>query len=94
MAPSSQSVIVTPAAVKQFADQLESSVRQLQIKGKKMRDATTAARAVWNDAKYDAFQKQLAGCMESLERFNKKGLKYSEFLHEKADLANRYLKRR
>ena len=43
---------------------------------------------------YKTFQKQLESCVADMERFNKEGQKYAEFLREKAALANKYLNRR
>ena len=54
---------------------------------------TLCDRIVWQDAKYVTFHKQITACLEDLERFSSTGLKYADFLREKAMLANRYLHR-
>lgn len=90
----SQSAILTPAQLAQFSDFLDDSIKSLRGKGRKMRDTVSAARAVWKDAKYETFHKQLNTCMDDLEKFNNTGTKYAEFLREKANLANKYLHRR
>lgn len=90
----SQTAILTPAQLTHFADFLDDSIKRLRGKGRQMRDSVTSARAVWKDAKYDAFQQQLHRCVEDLEKFNNTGVKYAEFLREKANLANKYLHRR
>ena len=90
----SQTAILTPAQLTHFADFLDESIKHLRNEGRKMRDSVKAARSVWKDAKYDAFQRQLETCVEDLEKFNNTGMKYAEFLREKANLANRYLYRR
>ncbi len=89
----SQTAIVTPAQLTHFAEFLEESTKRLRNEGRKMRDSVNAARAVWKDAKYDAFHRQLSNCTDDLEKFNNTGLKYAEFLREKALLANKYLHR-
>ena len=89
----SQTAILTPAQLTHFADFLDDSIKRLRGKGRQMRESVTAARAVWKDAKYDAFQQQLNSCVEDLEKFNNTGMKYAEFLREKANLANKYLHR-
>jgi uncharacterized protein YukE len=89
----SQTVIVTPAQLMHFADFLEESNKRLRSEGRRMREAVKAARAVWKDAKYDTFQRQLENCVEDLEKFNSTGLKYADFLREKANLASKYLHR-
>jgi hypothetical protein len=89
----SQTAILTPAQLTYFADFLDDSIKRLRGKGRQMRESVIAARAVWKDAKYDAFQKQLNGCMEDLEKFSNTGTRYAEFLREKANLANKYLHR-
>lgn len=90
----SQTAILTPAQLTHFANFLDDSIKRLRGKGRQMRESVTAARAVWKDAKYDAFQKQLNSCVEDLDKFNNAGMKYAEFLREKANLANKYLHRR
>lgn len=90
----SQQAIITPAQVNQFADTLQESVQKLRGEGRKLRDSTKAARAVWKDQKYNDFHKQLESCIENLEKLNSTGTKYCEFLREKASLANRFLHRR
>lgn len=90
----SQTAIVTPAEVTRFAETLEESTKKLRSEGRKMRESVNAARAVWKDEKYTTFHRQLEQCVEELEKFNKTGLKYAEFLREKAMLANKYLHRR
>jgi uncharacterized protein YukE len=90
----SQTVILTPAELIHFADSLEDSVKKLRGKGRRLRDSVASARSVWKDSKYDAFQKQLTQCMDDLERFNNTGTRYSEFLREKATLANKFLHRK
>ena len=90
----SQTAILTPAELTYFADFLDDSIKRLRGKGRQMREAVTAARVVWKDAKYDNFQSQLDACVEDLEKFNSTGMKYAEFLREKASLANKYLHRR
>lgn len=90
----SQTAILTPAQLTQFADFLYDSIQTLRSEGRKIRDSVKSARAVWKDAKYDAFQHQLETCVENLEKFNSTGVKYSDFLKEKANLANKYLHRR
>ena len=89
----SQTAIVTPAHLTQFADFLEDSTKRLRNEGRRMRESVKAARAVWKDAKYEAFQRQLENCVEDLEKFNNTGLKYADFLREKANLASKYLHR-
>ncbi len=89
----SQTAILTPAELTHFADFLDDSVKRLRGKGRQMREAVTAAHSVWKDAKYDAFQRQLSACVEDLEKFNNTGMKYAEFLRDKANLANKYLHR-
>ncbi|HEY5504120.1 MAG TPA: hypothetical protein VIK28_03110 [Sedimentisphaerales bacterium] len=89
----SQTAILTPAQLTHFADFLDDSIKRLRGKGRQMRESVTAARAVWKDAKYDAFQQQLNSCVEDLEKFNNTGMKYADFLREKANLANKYLHR-
>lgn len=89
----SQTAILTPDQLTHFADFLEDSIKRLRSEGRKIREATKAARVVWKDKKYNTFQKQLNSCVEDLERFNKTGIKYAEFLREKAYLANKYLHR-
>ena len=86
----SQTVILTPAQLTHFADFLDDSIKRLRGKGRQMRESVTAAHAVWKDAKYDAFQKQMSCCMEDLEKFNNTGIKYAEFLREKANLAKKF----
>jgi uncharacterized protein YukE len=90
----SQTAILTPAELTNFADFLDESIKRLRGKGRKMREAVNAARAVWKDEKYDSFQKQLNTCAEDLDKFNNTGMKYAEFLRDKANLANKYLHRR
>jgi uncharacterized protein YukE len=90
----SETVILTPAELTKFSDFLEDSIKRLRGKGRKMREAVTAARTVWKDEKYNSFQKQLNACVEDLEKFNNAGMKYAEFLRDKANLANKYLYRR
>jgi len=90
----SQTVIVSPVQLTQFADFLDDSIKRLRSKGRQMRESVTAARAVWKDAKYDSFQKQMDSSLEELEKFNNTGMKYAEFLREKANLANKFLHRR
>ena len=90
----SQTAILTPAQLTQFANFLDDSIKRLRSKGRQMRESVTAAHAVWKDVKYDTFQKQLNNCVEDLERFNNTGMKYAEFLKDKANLANKYLHRR
>ena len=90
----SQTAILTPAQLTNFAEVLYTSLQRLRSEGRKMHESTKAARVVWKDEKYDHFHKQLESCIENLERFNNAGIKYSEFLQEKADLANKYLHRR
>lgn len=89
----SQTAILTPAQLTRFAGFLDDSIKRLRGKGKQMHESVTAARAVWKDAKYDTFQKQLSTCMEDLQKFNNTGAKYADFLREKANLANKYLHR-
>jgi uncharacterized protein YukE len=89
----SQTVIVTPAQLTNFADFLEESAKRLRNSGRTMRDSVDAARVVWKDAKYETFQRQLTKSVENLEKFSNTGLKYAEFLREKAVLANRFLHR-
>ncbi len=89
----SQTAIVTPAQLTRFADSLEESTKRLRNDGRKLRDSVTAARTVWKDAKYEAFHRQLAACVEDVEKFGSSGLKYADFLREKAMLANKYLHR-
>lgn len=90
----SQTAIVSPAQLTQFADFLYDSIQTLRSEGRKMRESTKSARAVWKDEKYEAFHRQLESCVENLEKFNSTGVKYSDFLKEKANLANKYLHRR
>ena len=90
----SQTAIVTPSQLTHFANNLEDSIKRLRSEGRSMKESTKDARAVWKDSKYDTFQKQLESCVEDLEKFNATGLRYVEFLHEKANLANKYLHRR
>ncbi len=90
----SQTVILTPAQLTHFAASLDDSIKRLRSKGRQMRESVNAARAVWKDAKYDTFQKQMIGCIEDLEKFNNTGMKYAEFLLDKANLANKFLHRR
>ena len=90
----SQTAILTPAQLTHFANFLDDSIKRLRGKGRQMRESVTAAHAVWKDAKYDAFQMQLNSCVEDLDKFNNTGMKYAEFLREKANLANKYLHRR
>lgn len=90
----SQTAILTPAELTHFADFLDDSIKRLRGKGRQMRESVIAARAVWKDEKYENFQKQLSACMDDLDKFNNTGLKYAEFLKEKANLANKYLHRR
>lgn len=89
-----QTAILTPAQLIVFADFLDESNKRLRGKGRQMREVVVAARAVWKDAKYDTFQQRLTRCTEDLEKFNRLGLKYAEFLRDKANLANKYLHRR
>jgi hypothetical protein len=89
----SQTAILTPAQLIRFADFLDDSVKRLRGKSKHLRDSVTAARAVWKDAKYDAFQKELSRSVDEIEKFNNTGMKYAEFLRDKADLANKYAHR-
>lgn len=89
----SQTVIITPAEVTRFADFLNDSVTRLRGKGRRMRESVTAAHAVWKDAKYDTFHRQLDSSVEDLDKFCNVGLKYADFLREKANLANKYLQR-
>ena len=90
----SQTAIVTPAQLTHFADFLDDSIKRLRSDGRKLRESVNAARSVWKDAKYDTFQRQLESCVGDLEKFNNTGVRYVEFLREKASLANRYLHRR
>lgn len=90
----SQTAIVTPSQLRHFADFLEESVKRLRNNGKRMRESVKTANAVWKDSKYDTFRKQLNSCADDLEKFNNTGLKYAEFLREKASLADKYLHRR
>ncbi len=90
----SDTAIVTPAELDRFADSLEESAKRLRRDGRKLRDSVGAARAVWKDAKYEAFHRKLAACVEDIEKFGASGAKYAEFLRDKAALANRYLHRR
>lgn len=89
----SQTAIVTPAQLTRFSDSLEESTKHLRNEGRKLRDSVSAARAVWKDAKYETFHRQLSACVEDVDRFGNLGLKYAEFLREKAMLANKYLQR-
>lgn len=89
----SQTAIVTPAQLTRYADSLDESMKRLRNDARKLRDSVSAARAVWKDAKYEAFHRQLAVCVEEVEKFGNVGLKYAEFLREKAMLANKYLQR-
>lgn len=90
----SQTAILTPAQLTLFADFLDESIKRLRNEGRKIRESVKMARFVWKDAKYDVFQRQLEACVEDLEKFNNTGVKYAEFLREKANLANKYLHRR
>lgn len=89
----SNTAIVTPSELTRFADSLEESTKRIRNESRKLRESVSAARVVWKDAKYDAFHRQLTTCAEDLERFGMSGLKYAEFLREKALLANKYLHR-
>lgn len=90
----SNTAIVSPTHLSRYAENLQESSKHLLTDGKKLRDAVAAARVVWKDEKYVAFHRQLGECVDNLEKFGKKGIKYAEFLQEKAMLANRYLQRR
>jgi hypothetical protein len=89
----SQTAIVTPSQLTRFADSLEESTKCLRNEGRKLRESVSAARAVWKDAKYEAFHRQLTSCVDDVEKFGSYGLKYADFLREKALLANKYLHR-
>jgi hypothetical protein len=91
---SADTVIVTPAQLTRFAEFLEDSSKRLRGEAKKMRDSISAAKVVWKDEKYSVFHRELTNCAEELERFTNAGHKYSEFLREKALLANKFLDRR
>ncbi|MBI2514501.1 MAG: hypothetical protein HYV96_21205 [Opitutae bacterium] len=90
----SQTAIVTPAQLDRFADSLEETSKRVRGDGRRLRESATAARIVWKDAKYEAFHRQLIACIEDVEKFSGFGLKYAEFLREKAMLAKKYLDRR
>jgi hypothetical protein len=90
----SQTAIVSPAQLTQYADSLEESVKLLRNEGRKLKESIGAARSVWKDAKYENFHRQLSTCVEDLNKFGGTGIKYAEFLREKAMLANKYLQRR
>jgi hypothetical protein len=90
----SQTAIVTPAQLTRFADSVEESSKRFRNEGRKLRDSVKAARAVWKDEKYETFHRQLTACVEDLDKFSMTGLKYADFLREKALLANKYLHRR
>lgn len=89
----SQTAIVTPAHLTRFAESLEEATKRLRSESRKLRDSVSAARAVWKDVKYEAFHRQLIGCVDNLDKFTNSGLKYAEFLREKAQLANKFLHR-
>jgi len=89
-----QTAIVTPAQLDRFADSLEETAKRLRNEGRKLRDSISAARVVWKDEKYEIFHRQLTTCVEDVEKFGGSGLKYAEFLREKAMLAKKYLNRR
>lgn len=89
----SDTVIVTPAHLNQFAEFLDESTKRMRSEGRKMRESVSAARVVWQDAKYDSFHRELDNCVDDLERFSNIGQKYAEFLREKALLANKFLQR-
>jgi hypothetical protein len=90
----SQTAIVSPAQLTAFAEVVYTSTQKLRGEGRKLRDSIKAAKVVWKDEKYNTFHKQLESCVENLEKFNSSGIRYSEFLKEKANLANKYLHRR
>jgi len=58
-----------------------------------MRESAAAASVVWKDSKFEAFHRQLSNSMDELDKFTKNGLKYAEFLREKAMLAQKFLSR-
>lgn len=89
-----RTAIVSPTQLRRFAESLDESTKKMRNEGRKMRESVNAARIVWKDEKYTTFHQQLESCMEELDRFNKAGQKYAEFLREKAMLANKYLHRR
>ncbi len=89
----SQTAIVPPAQLTRYADSLDESTKLLRNDARKLRDSVSAARSVWKDAKYETFHRQLATCVEDVEKFGSLGMKYAEFLREKAMLANKYLQR-
>ena len=91
---SAKTVIVSPSQMKNFATFLADSIKRMRGESKKMREATKSAKAVWKDAKYDAFHKQVEKCMDDLEKFNARGIKYSDFLLSKAQQGENYLRRR
>lgn len=84
----------TPAEVNRFADSLEDSLRALRSKQARLADSVAAAKVVWKDEKYDEFQSRLSASLDELRRFDRAGIKYVEFLREKAALGARYLGRR
>ena len=90
----SRTVIVTPAQLTEFANFLEDSIKRLRNKGRQVHEVVNAAHVVWKDAKYDTFRKQMDRAVEDLDKFNNTGMKYAEFLREKANLANKFLDRR
>lgn len=88
-----QNVVVTPAQLTRFAEFLEESTKRLRNEANKLGDAVGTARVIWKDAKYEDFHRKLNASLDELEKFNSTGLKYAEFLREKALLANKYLHR-
>lgn len=90
----SQTAIVTPAQLDRFAESLEETAKRLRNEGRKLRDSVSAARVVWNDEKYDIFNRQMSACVDDVEKFGGTGLKYAEFLREKSMLAKKFLQRR
>lgn len=89
----SQTAIVTPAQLTRFVDSLEESAKRVRNDGRELKNSVAAARAVWKDGKYEAFHRELSACVEDVEKFGSSGMKYAEFLWEKAMLAKKYLNR-
>ena len=88
------SAIVSPNELRGFARHLANSAESIARSKRKADRLVTDARTVWKDAKYDRFRKVFDHTIKDLDHFARLADDYSQFLEDKARLAQKFLDNR
>ena len=86
--------VVDPEQVRRFAANLEQSSQDIRSQKTAMIAAFARLHETWRDEKYSRFDQLFTESAQLIERYVQQSERYSQFLKQKAERAQRYLDQR